>query len=148
MPDMSREQFEELLSLHGADPEGWPVEVHNAASLALARDASLQVLLEEERRLARLLESEDNVPASWNLEERIIAATRRPTVQRTSISSVWAWLEQTFADLMLPRPAYVLAATILLGFVLGLASQGQGEAPGSMKEIQMVREFLYGGAIL
>lgn len=148
MRDMSRETFEELLTLHGADLEAWPVEVRDVASRALARDVSLQALLEEERRLAIGLAGADRVPSSWNLEERIIAATRRPTVQRATAPFAWTWLEQAFADLMLPRPAYVLVVTILLGFVLGLASQGQRESVGSMKEIQMVREFLYGGAIL
>ena len=56
--------------------------------------------------------------ASPDLAQRIILkAQMTPQVQ---VFSLVRWIKQTFAELHLPNPAYVLAATLIMGFVLGL----------------------------
>ena len=39
---------------------------------------------------------------------------------RRRFISLARWIKQTFAELHLPNPAYVLAGTLMMGFVLGL----------------------------
>ncbi|HEX6172937.1 MAG TPA: hypothetical protein VF089_02905 [Candidatus Binatia bacterium] len=56
--------------------------------------------------------------ASPDLAQRIILKAQiTPQVQ---VFSLVRWIKQTFAELHLPNPAYVLAATLIMGFVLGL----------------------------
>jgi hypothetical protein len=56
--------------------------------------------------------------ASPDLVQRIILkAQMTPQVQ---VFSLVRWIKQTFAELHLPNPAYVLAGTLIMGFVLGL----------------------------
>lgn len=55
---------------------------------------------------------------SPDLAQRIILkAQMTPQAQ---VFSLGRWIKQTFAELHLPNPAYVLAGTLMMGFVLGL----------------------------
>jgi hypothetical protein len=55
--------------------------------------------------------------ASPDLAQRIILkAQMTPRMQAFSLGG---WIKQTFAELHLPNPVYVLAGTLMMGFVLG-----------------------------
>ena len=65
-----------------------------------------------------LLKARGIQAASPELAQRIILkAQMTPQVQ---VFSLGRWIKQTFAELHLPNPAYVLAGTLIMGFVLGL----------------------------
>ena len=65
-----------------------------------------------------LLKARGIQAASPDLAQRIILkAQMTPQLQGFSLGQ---WIKQTFAELHLPNPAYVLAGTLMMGFVLGL----------------------------
>lgn len=73
---------------------------------------------EEDKILDEMLNARRIRPASPDLAQRIILkAQMTPQIQ---VFSLARWIKQTFAELHLPNPAYVLAGTLMMGFVLGL----------------------------
>jgi hypothetical protein len=75
-----------------------------------SRDEKLETLLK-----ARRFEA-----ASADLAERIIL--RAQTLPQNQSLSVMQWLRRIFEEAHLPKPAYVLACTLILGFVLGFSA--------------------------
>ena len=70
-------------------------------------------------RLDNMLRSRRIEPASPDLAQRIIfKARQRPQSRRVS---PWQWLRQLCAELHLPKPAYVLASSLVLGMVIGFS---------------------------
>ena len=70
-----------------------------------------------EDKLDALLRSRRIEPSSSDLADRIILkAQGLPQNQRVS---PWRWILQLFAEFHLPRPAYVLASTLILGVIVG-----------------------------
>jgi hypothetical protein len=71
-----------------------------------------------EEKIDEMLKARRIQAASPDLADRIILkAQMTPQVQ---VFSLGQWIKQTFAELHLPNPAYVLAGTLMMGFVLGL----------------------------
>ena len=92
-----------------------------------------------DERLERMLRERRFEPASPDLAQRIVvAARRRPRAER-ALSPV-QWIGQLFAELRLPAPAYVIAGTLLLGFLVGL---GAPLVVGDDSEPLYVQSFLY-----
>src|SRR5262245_60033640 len=74
------------------------------------QDDKLEVLLRQRRAES----------ASADLADRIILrAQSLPQVQNISL---WNSVRQIFAEFHLPKPAYVLATTLLLGVILGFTT--------------------------
>ena len=74
--------------------------------------------IHQEEKIDEMLKARGVQAASPDLAQRIILkAQMTPQVQ---IFSFGRWIKQTFAELHLPNPAYVLAGTLMMGFVLGL----------------------------
>lgn len=72
----------------------------------------------EDEKLDEMLKARRTQAASPDLAHQIILkAQNTPQIQMFSLGR---WLKQTFAELHLPNPAYVLAGTLIMGFVLGL----------------------------
>jgi hypothetical protein len=72
----------------------------------------------EDEKLDEMLKARLIQAASPDLAHRIISkAQNTPQIQ---VFSLGRWLKQTFAELHLPNPAYVLAGTLIMGFVVGL----------------------------
>ena len=72
----------------------------------------------QDKKIDQMLKARQIQAASPNLAERIILkAQMTPQAQ---VFSFGRWIKQTFAELHLPNPAYVLAGTLMMGFVLGL----------------------------
>jgi hypothetical protein len=72
----------------------------------------------QDEKIDEMLKARRIRAASPELAQRIILkAQMTPQLQ---VFSLGRWIKQTFAELHLPNPAYVLAGTLMMGFVLGL----------------------------
>ena len=71
----------------------------------------------QDDKLDALLRSRRIEPSSPDLAERIILKAQSLPQKQTV--SLWRWIRQLFAEFYLPRPAYVLASTLILGVVVG-----------------------------
>ena len=74
--------------------------------------------IHEDEELDGMLKARRIQDASPNLAQRIILKAQ--VTPQLQVFSLTRWIKQTFAELHLPNPAYVLAGTLLMGFVLGL----------------------------
>ncbi|MGH7830118.1 MAG: hypothetical protein ACREP8_08055 [Candidatus Binatia bacterium] len=64
-----------------------------------------------------MLRSRGFKPAGSDLAERIVLkAQEMPQDQTITLGQ---WVKRLFAEFHLPRPAYVLACTLVIGFILG-----------------------------
>ena len=73
---------------------------------------------DQDEKIDEMLKARRIQSASPDLAQRIILkAQMTPQLQ---VFSLGRWVKQTFAELHLPNPAYVLAGTLMMGFVLGL----------------------------
>ena len=73
---------------------------------------------EQDKKIDEMLNARLIKPPSPDLAQRIILkAQMTPQIQ---VFSLARWITQAFAELHLPNPAYVLAGTLMMGFVLGL----------------------------
>jgi hypothetical protein len=73
---------------------------------------------DQDEKIDEMLKARRIQSASPDLAQRIILkAQMTPQLQ---VFSLARWIKQTFAELHLPNPAYVLAGTLMMGFVLGL----------------------------
>lgn len=73
---------------------------------------------QKEQKLEHMLRSRQVEPASPDLAERIILrAQRMPQNQTLTLTQ---WMQRLCAEFYLPRPVYVVASTLIFGFVLGL----------------------------
>ena len=71
----------------------------------------------QEDKLDALLRSRRIEPSSPDLAERIILKAQGLPQKETA--SLARWIRQLFAEFHLPRPAYVLASTLILGVIVG-----------------------------
>ena len=71
-----------------------------------------------DKKIDEMLKTRRTQGPSPDLAQRIILKAQiTPQIQ---VFSLGRWIKQTFAELHLPNPAYVLAGTLMMGFVLGL----------------------------
>jgi hypothetical protein len=70
-----------------------------------------------DERLDAMLRARRIEPANPDLAERIVQKAQGIAQNRPI--SFMGWWRQLFADFHLPRPAYVFACTLILGFVIG-----------------------------
>ena len=73
---------------------------------------------DQDEKIDEMLKARRIQSASPDLAQRIILKAQ--TTPQVQVFSLGRWIKQTFAELHLPNPAYVLAGTLMLGFVLGL----------------------------
>jgi hypothetical protein len=72
----------------------------------------------QDQKLEAMLQARRVESASPDLAQRIILkAEALPQIQTSTLGQ---WIKRLFAEFHLPNPAYVLAATLVLGFVVGL----------------------------
>ena len=72
----------------------------------------------EDEKLEAMLQSRRIESVSPDLAQRIIL--KAEAIPQVETSTLGQWIKRLFAEFHLPKPAYVLAATLLLGFVVGL----------------------------
>jgi hypothetical protein len=94
----------------------------------------------QDEKLEAMLKSRRSQTASSDLAERIILKAQHIPQRRTF--PFMPWLKQLFAELHLPRPAYVLAGTLILGFVLGFNAPLHVTTADDI-DADQVQSFLY-----
>jgi hypothetical protein len=72
----------------------------------------------DDQKLDAMLRSRGLEPPGPDLAERIIL--RAQSIPQNRTLALAQWLGRLFAEFHLPRPAYVLACALVLGFLLGL----------------------------
>ena len=70
-----------------------------------------------DEKLEEMLRSRRLEPASPDLAERIVLKAQ--SIPQNQTIPLARWVQQLFAEFHLPKPAYVLACTLILGFVVG-----------------------------
>ncbi len=73
-----------------------------------------------DKKLEAMLKARRMEPPSSDLAHRIILKSQR-IPQRATVSP-WQWLQELFSEFHLAKPAYVLAAILILGFIIGFSS--------------------------
>ncbi len=113
---LSRQAFERLLDVHGADLAHWPPDVRAAAQALLQEDSQARALLDEARALEALLAADAPPPPAAGLQQRIMAAAgisggqaARPARKAANDNHLPWWA------------AMPLAASLLLGVWLGFS---------------------------
>ena len=105
-------EFEKYLALYGADIEKWPEDIR-AKARQVQKQFDTAKLAANYREHARRFE-----PHHPSLAERIILNAKQH--RRNVPVNVLGWLSGLFSDFMIPRPAYALAAMLVLGIGIGL----------------------------
>jgi hypothetical protein len=80
----------------------------------------------DDQKLESMLRSRRTQAASPDLAARIMR--RAQTTPQIQGFSLWQALRQSFSELHLPQPGYVLAVTLLLGMLLGFSTAPQNIA--------------------
>ena len=94
----------------------------------------------QEDKLDALLRSRRIEPSSPDLAQRIILKAQGLPQNQTI--SLWRWVRELFAEFHLPRPAYVFACTLILGFVVGFNTP-LGPTGADDLDADQVQGFLY-----
>lgn len=94
----------------------------------------------KEQKLEAMLQARRFEPASPDLAERIIRQARQ--VPQNQTISLTQWVRRLFAEFRLPRPAYVLVSTLLVGFVVGFTIPQYTTTADDTDSIS-VQSFLY-----
>jgi hypothetical protein len=74
----------------------------------------------QNEKLDAMLRSRRVESANPDLAQRIIL--RAQSLPQNQTVPFMRWLKQLFAEFHLPRPAYVFACTLILGFVIGFSA--------------------------
>ena len=79
-------------------------------------------------------------PAGSDLAQRIILKAQ--SLPQNQTVSFRQWLKQLFAEFHLPRPAYVFACTLILGFIVGFTAP-LNTTTANDSNADQVQGFLY-----
>jgi hypothetical protein len=91
-----------------------------------------------DEKIDELLNARRTQAASPDLARRIILkAQATPQIRPFSLGG---WIKQSFSELHLPKPGYVLAGSLIVGFVLGFNIPS--EAPFDNSDNAQVQSFL------
>ncbi len=94
----------------------------------------------EDQKLDHLLRSRRIESSSPELAQRIILAARQ--IPQSEPMTLMEWLSVIFQELHLPRPAYVLAGTLILGTLIGVSAPFGGSTPSDDSQVKL-QSFLY-----
>lgn len=90
--------------------------------------------------LELLLARAPAVRSPGDLAERIIAASQQTA---PADRSLFEWLGQLFAEVMLPKPAYVLTSALILGVVTGAVLPAESFRPSPEEESLVLTALFY-----
>ncbi len=93
-----------------------------------------------DEKLEAMLKARYVEPPSSDLAQRIIL--RSQGIPQQATVSPWQWLQELFAEFHLPKPAYIVAATLILGFIIGFSSP-IGTNTTSDTDTAQTETFLY-----
>jgi hypothetical protein len=92
-----------------------------------------------DQKLEAMLRSRRLEPAGADLAERVIL--KAETVPQIPTLPLSEWMGRLFAEFHLPRPAYVLACTLILGLIVGFNTSP--DPPADDGDAVHVQSFLY-----
>jgi hypothetical protein len=95
---------------------------------------------QKEQKLEAMLQSRQFEPAGPDLAERIVRKAQQ--ISQTQAISLTQWVKRLFAEFHLPRPAYVIASTLIFGFVVGFTVPQHKTIADDADSIP-VQSFLY-----
>lgn len=95
---------------------------------------------QKEQKLATMLQARRFESASPDLAERIIRRARQ--IPQNQTISLTQWVGKLFAEFRLPRPAYVLVSTLMVGFIVGFTVP-QYTTTADETDLIPVQSFLY-----
>jgi hypothetical protein len=94
----------------------------------------------QDEKLEKMLRSRRTESASPDLAQRIILQARQmPQLQPLTLAQ---WLRGLFSEFHLPKPAYVLVGTLLMGIVVGLNTPVETADKEDLAPVN-VQSFLY-----
>ena len=93
-----------------------------------------------DEKLDAMLRARKIEPASADLAQRIILKAQ--SLPQNQTMPIWQWIRQVFAECHLPRPAYVLASTLILGLVIGFNAPLTTTTSDNL-DTDQVQGFLY-----
>ncbi len=114
---LSDKEFEEYLALYGSDVEGWPEKIRQDTNNMGNRFVS-EHLIKEYGKLETKLNKRRFEPASAYFIERIILAAAQRKQQNIP-KNIFIWLQELFADFMMPKPSYAVVLLLVLGISIG-----------------------------
>src|SRR6516162_6804147 len=94
----------------------------------------------QNEKLDAMLRSRRVESANPDLAQRIILGAQ--SLPQNQTVPFMRWLKQLFAEFHLPRPAYVFACTLILGFVIGFSVPLNTTTADNSSAAQ-VKGFLY-----
>lgn len=94
----------------------------------------------QDEKLDAMLRARKVEPASADLVQRMILKAQ--SLPQNQTVPLWQWIKQLFAEFHLPRPAYVFACTLILGFVVGFNGP-LNTTSGDDLDTDQVQGFLY-----
>jgi len=94
----------------------------------------------QNEKLDAILRSRRVDSASSDLAQRIILKAQ--SLPQNQTVSFRQWLKQLFAEFHLPRPAYVFACTLILGFIVGFTAP-LNTTTANDSNADQVQGFLY-----
>jgi hypothetical protein len=93
-----------------------------------------------DEKLDAMLKSRRLESASPGLADQIILKAQR--IPQNQTMTLAEWLRQVFAEFHLPRPAYVLACTLVFGLVVGFYTP-LDTTPADDADPVYIQSFLY-----
>ena len=94
----------------------------------------------QNEKLDAILRSRRVDSAGSDLAQRIILKAQ--SISQNQTVSFRQWLKQLFAEFHLPRPAYVFACTLILGFIVGFTAP-LNTTTANDSNADQVQGFLY-----
>ena len=95
---------------------------------------------QKEQKLEAMLQARRFEPASPDLAKRIVRQAQQ--IPQNQTVSLTQWVRGLFAEFRLPRPAYVLVSTLIVGFVVGFTVP-QYTTTAEDTDLIPVQSFLY-----
>ncbi|MEQ8953214.1 MAG: hypothetical protein RL120_03710 [Gammaproteobacteria bacterium] len=114
---MKLDQFTKLLPVYGPDLQRWPDTLGDSARLLLANDQQALALLEQEQKLAAMLDAV-SVPDMPGLEHRVLSQALPPQPE-SRLDLLLNWLLPVDASGQWWRPALAATVPLIFGVVLG-----------------------------
>lgn len=93
-----------------------------------------------DEKLEAMLRSRRLEPAHPDLAERIVLKAQ--SIPQKQTIPFMLWLKQLFAEFHLAKPAYVLAGTLIFGFIIGFSAP-LGTTAANDTDTGQVQGFLY-----
>ena len=137
--ELSPEKLAEYFALYGSSLKDWP-QTPRAQAEVVRETPFFQHLLNQQIQFEMQLRTRHMEPPSHGFSERIIQAAAR--TQRAVSFNLYAWLQDVFAEYMLPRPAFVFPAVLLIGMCIGVTTLDGSSANNTALDKSLLEQMM------